>query len=1219
MSRWIKTLSWGLLVLGILLGTVPWWLGGVLRPVLRAQGLTYDRYERIGYARFRLREVAYQNPRLRATAGEVQSLTPLIWLAKKARGQEPVLSVTGWSVQVLSAPVPPVASNPDQTPLAAGMPDLPRVIRSIGPGLLRWLPRARLEAGTIRGVGPVVSVASANWQRGTLTVEHLRVGPQDFDVLLVIAPDGTATVSAHSAGNEVTLRLAWTGADVTGTATLWEQPLIIAARFPTQGWLPTEATVRASRWQLPAARLGLGAPYGQVTGDTLLVWRDHTWDLSLDARAEPPTDPKTAAPPFTARAAARGTWHELTLTTLAVDAPFGSAHLSAPVTFSFAQPVAATSALLTVQADLSKLPWVDAHGTVEGTVRVQGDSAAVSQRFDLTLAEVAVKDFAIRSAVARGEFRWPRLELTELDVQLDDASRVQAHGAVDWQTRELAEVALTGNLTPAWFARWLPAGFTWTNAAVTATVAGSLDAPRHTGTLKLTGVTWAPLHPVALDMAWQGDGPQTAIRSAQLVAGRSTVELAGQLDRRGLQVTALRLQRDADSLWNLDRPVRLAWSPEWQLDDLQLSGAGGRLSLKGRGGSEGYFQVSATGLDSAHLADWVTVPGPAWQLHALETSGKLTESGLDFTTTLTAQIAMEPRPAQVKFTASGDAVGVRIQELSVVDDGRVLTQATGRLPLTWKLTREPRLQFNADAPLELTAATEPDSPLWATVAAATGLQLTRPQARFTLRGTLHEPAGDLRFQAERLSLAEAKPEYPLPEAAALSLDLTFDRSQVTLTEFSARLDGQVVSGAGRLPMNEERWRQLWAEPARIDWSGASGRLEIPDADLAPFARRAPQFFASRGHLKASVELQRGQFSGEMHLIDVAARPLPPFGTLQEINADLTLAERTLTVQRLTAKLGGEPVTIDGKIDFPATGTPRLALGLKAVNLPLVRNTGLLVRNDLDLQARTDPAGVTRLTGTVTLRDCLVLASLDQLLPTGLRGVARRPPYFAVEAEPFRRWPLDIAVRGPNALRVRTAVFTGKASALFHLSGTLGEPRAVGALTVDEGEVLFPFATFKVQAGTVRLSEADPYTAAVNLTATAQQRDYQLRLAATGSLPHPDLALSSTPALAADEVLLLVMTGQPPGGADAASSAQRLALVGAYFGRSLFQELGIGGGDRLEISAGAQVTQQGRETYQFSYKLGRTWSVVGEYDQYDSYNAGLKWRVYTQDSLPDARP
>jgi translocation and assembly module TamB len=259
--------------------------------------------------------------------------------------------------------------------------------------------------------------------------------------------------------------------------------------------------------------------------------------------------------------------------------------------------------------------------------------------------------------------------------------------------------------------------------------------------------------------------------------------------------------------------------------------------------------------------------------------------------------------------------------------------------------------------------------------------------------------------------------------------------------------------------------------------------------------------------------------------------------------------------------------------------------------------------------------VTRLTGTITLRDSLVLANLNDLLPTGPRGVTRQPPYFAVAAEPYRHWPLDITVRGPRAIRIRTTVFNGTASPRFHLGGTLGEPRAVGELTVDQGQVLFPFASFKVRQGIVRLSEADPFHAKVNLNATSQRRDYQLRLEVTGQLPTPIITLSSAPALAAEDVLLMVMTGQPPSGETASSGAQRLGLLGVYLGRGIFQDLGLGGEDRLEISAGQQVSQQGRETYEFEYKLGEKWSLVGEYDRFDQYNTGLKWRVYTQESTP----
>jgi translocation and assembly module TamB len=196
------------------------------------------------------------------------------------------------------------------------------------------------------------------------------------------------------------------------------------------------------------------------------------------------------------------------------------------------------------------------------------------------------------------------------------------------------------------------------------------------------------------------------------------------------------------------------------------------------------------------------------------------------------------------------------------------------------------------------------------------------------------------------------------------------------------------------------------------------------------------------------------------------------------------------------------------------------------------------------------------------------------------------------------------------------MFTGTASARFHLGGTLGEPRAVGDLKVDTGSVLFPFATFKVQEGTVRLRESDPFHARVSLVALSQRRDYQLRLSVTGNLPTPVVTFTSSPALDSSDLVMMVMAGRPPAESTGTSTSQRAAALGAYLGRSVFDELGFGGGeDRLEFTSGEEVSRQGRETYGIEYKLRDRWSVEGEYDQFDSYNADVKYRIYSQESHP----
>jgi translocation and assembly module TamB len=1211
MFRWLKIfLFLGVLAL-LALGTLPWWLGTALRPILRAQNISFERYERIGYAAFKLHGAQYTHPSVTITAVEVHADTPTVWLIKRLRGNEPLITVDRWLIRPTPSP-----DNPSAKKQVNGMADLQRLLIRLVPILHRWLPAVHLGSGELRNVTPEMTFREAEWHDSILTVNGFGIIGLDVAVRIAPAADGTFVVTASSPGKDIRMNSVWSATEVKVDGAWWNQPVQISGHYAPQGWLPAEASATAENWELPASRVKLGAPYALIRGGGRANWRNETFDLALNAKAEPAADAK--APAFEARAEARGNVHELTLMALHVDAPFATASLSAPVTFSVSHPLSASAAQLLIKADLSKMPWIEAKGLAQGSVTVTGDAANARQTFQLEFDEVVLKDYTLQKARVRGVLEWPRLTLEEFDAQLDKSGSFTAHGSINWQTRELDGVALEGTVGPTWFARWLPKDAGWMTAKFHATAGGSLDNPQHQGSLQLTQAQWKPLQPVAIDASWRGVGTKVEIISAHAIADDSTVELRGTLDPQGLHLSKLDFAPNGQMAWQLIAPARISWSPLWQIENLQLSGPSSRLTFKGKGGADGFVDLDAASFDSGWLHDWIAVTGPHWLIHTLQAKGRAENGALAFDTTLAAQIEMQPRPAEVKLTASGDAGGVQLKELTVVESQRVLTRATGKLPLSWKFSPEMHLSFDETEPLELSASTEADSPLWSTLSAYTGLKLTQPEAKINLSGSLRDPTGEVQIKAAQLAVNEGRLKFSTPEFSDLNVAAQLGRKTVTLTTLTTKLDGQAIQATAQVPMDGDRWKELWHNPSSFDWSNATAVVDIPDADLAMLVRHFPNLVAPKGRLRAKVELKTGgKFSGELHLTEAASRPIPPFSTLQEINADLILADRTLTVQKLTAKLGGEPVSVDGSVTLVPGEAPRLALGIKGKNLPLVRNTSLLIRNDIDLHANTDDLGVTRISGVITVRDSLALANLGSLLPTGQRGVTRQPPYFTVDAEPFRTWPLAVEVRGQQAIKIRTTVFNGTASARFQLSGTLGEPRAVGELTVDQGQVLFPFATFVVQTGTVRLREADPFHATVNVIATSQRRDYQLRLEATGQLPTPTVVLSSTPTLDAEEVLLMVMTGQPPNNTDitASSTAQRLALLGAYLGRGIFQDLGLGGEDRLEISAGEQVSLQGRETYEFEYKLGRRWSLTGDYDQFDSYNAGVKWRVYTEESKP----
>jgi translocation and assembly module TamB len=92
---------------------------------------------------------------------------------------------------------------------------------------------------------------------------------------------------------------------------------------------------------------------------------------------------------------------------------------------------------------------------------------------------------------------------------------------------------------------------------------------------------------------------------------------------------------------------------------------------------------------------------------------------------------------------------------------------------------------------------------------------------------------------------------------------------------------------------------------------------------------------------------------------------------------------------------------------------------------------------------------------------------------------------------------------------------------------------------------------------------------------------------------------------------MVMAGQVPQvGAQATGTPSQLAGLGEYFGQNLLLGQGAAGSDRLDVISGQQISEKGRATYEIDYRLRDRWWLIGEYDQFDDYNAGIKWRIYS---------
>lgn len=1184
----------------IVLVTLPWWLGAVLAPAGQRYGLAFARYERLGYARAALHDVRFARRGLVFTARRVEFDAPASWLLRRASASA---AIDGWTLTL-----PPAPRDPHRPPSSPR--DVHAQLRRVLAKLRAWLPRLDATRGSILRGEQGIDLATATWARDRLRAQGTLPSGDPFTIELSEHPerfDLVATLPTFAAG----AKLAWTADGVRGDGTWWQQPFALHATFGDRGWIPASAGWRAENWDLPATQLKLGAAFSRVRSSVRADWTGDRFTADVRANAAPSEQGKV--PPLELEAQVEGDRTQVRVHTLRLDAPFARALLSAPVTLFYDGRASAAPARLTVEADLARQPWLAADGTLRGEVQFSPRAGNSSGSYAFELAGLRAGKFVARSARLRGDWHWPAINLAQLDLALDDDSHVSARGSLDWPRRELRGVRIDGRFAAGWAARLLPAGVAFERATATVEADGPLEAPRHRGEVHATQVRARRLRPADVTARWNGQ--ERALQEIVLTArtGSAALQIAGLVDERRAEVRALTLTRGGRDYLRLVAPAEVSWRPQWKISGVRLEGDDSSLAVDATLGEAPALFIAAQRLDSDWLADWWEGPMPASRVNALTVRGDVRAGVLGFAAEIDAAAEWEGAWIHARLAADGGKDGARITQLELADERGLMAYADGRVPLRLDWTGAPRVRWDDDAPLEFEASVAPDSPLWPALAEKAGLALDGASLVASVSGTLRRPRGLVRAEVARISRAGGRGDPArAAEITDLSAVLQAGRDGVRLESLTANVAGQPVRALGRLPMDDDAWTTLAREPRRFDWRAASAELTAERIELPALARAFPALPLTAGVLDAAVQLAEGELTGRAHLSGGETRPLPGLGRMLGVEADLALQGRRVEVRNFAAELGGEPVRLTGTAALDAHDRPQLDLRLEGRNVPLVRRPGLLVRTDLDLRARTPERGPTRLSGTVALRDALVMADLAAIIPGGPRGTARHPPYFAVAAEPFSRWPLDIRLGGARAVRVRTTVFSGVATPQFHLTGTLGDPRAVGQLAIDEGRVIFPFASFAVQQGAVRLTEADPTQPQLAVHAISKRLGYELRLEAAGSVASPTLAFSSNPPLESADILLLVTTGQPPAEETAGpTGTQRLTRLGTFLGRGIFQNLG-GGEERLEITSGEQMSREGRETYRVEYKLREKLSLTGEYDEYDSYNAGVKYRLYTQE-------
>jgi translocation and assembly module TamB len=1234
--RWAGrvTLGVGALLL-LLMAASPWWYSWLLQGIAGRMGVSLGGLERFGWSAVRLRDVE-------ATAGaariQIERLVlpqPGGWLHRWLRdddGTRPVVVVSNWSVVVRPA------ARPAVDPSAAGPGEAMR--------------------------NTLVALSQTHWLGGPalLTNGHVRIGPRELDVPGVwihrdrvtgrVAVSGwevdaairrSATDTLHGrvdlqpSGWFVDLQAVPTNAlwRVNGTAGVSTQEVRFAAVLDPNSVLPVTASITGNDVLLPLPEVFPGS----ARGDLDVTWENGTGRVIL--QVEGTTRFPSAPDPVPLEARVRGgfTTNHIDLEELRVQSDLLNAHLSQPIRVPLARPWELPATTLAFSAQVDRLLPGVATGVVTGLVASTGDIRG-RPRIEIELngervahGNVPPADLRIQAAV-----EWPDVRLEVAEFVFVNGARASAEGRADLQRKEV--------LSGAWSAEGrLPVPNS--NSVLTNSVLSHLELSAHgvaqgsftnlsseAEVRTLQPVQLAGVRPLEFvvrcrftgkivdHLAFAGTTGEARMQGVAAIRPPATPDEGWQIRVESLSIGT---DAEAEPMLQLANPARISWlagetntTPiRVEISRTELRGSAGEIAVDGTftWPSGGQLNVSAHEFSAAFITNWIA-NAPDWvtggRVESLTLVSDSREGFLDGNFEVRAEMPV-PDVGRLALEVKGAATrrGVQVSELRMKRGDRNGLVATMDIPARIQLGPDgPRPELVGRGRLGGVADIASDSWFWDWLAARTGIAGRNPVAHFEFAGPAESPRLGVALQAERVDVSDLTGEATAFQVEELQVRTELSPRELVVDGLSLKVRGQEARAIARVPLSggADQW---WVDPPKPDWREATAELVIPRAALAPITSAWSNVFQSSGELSANLQLRDGGLHGWLEITNIAARPIPSVGTIRDMTLRLEMDERRGTLQQGSATLNGQPLTLSGWVEWQGRQDYTAEFRMTGTNLAVLRSTAALLRTDLDLaMLRTNTATPPMVSGTVDLRDSVVMMDILELVSVDLERPEKRPPYFSIPGKPFAEWGLDVRVRGSKFARIVSPAFHGSVSADARLGGSMRDPRLVGEGVVDSGRIIFPFGQLQVEQARIRFTEADPYRPKLEGRAEGMNFGYNVTLTIGGTLTDPELRFSTIPPMSTREALQMLTAGTVPRQEYSFTGSQRVQKVGTYLARDLLSTItgNPSTEPRLSIRSGQRVTSEGKLTYGLEYRLTDRWYLVGEYDRWSQFNAGVRWRI-----------
>jgi len=492
-------------------------------------------------------------------------------------------------------------------------------------------------------------------------------------------------------------------------------------------------------------------------------------------------------------------------------------------------------------------------------------------------------------------------------------------------------------------------------------------------------------------------------------------------------------------------------------------------------------------------------------------------------------------------------------------------------------------------------------------------------------GKWNLPEGHILVKAEGIEPPETLREY-MDSAVDFSCDIAALGGSIVLQEasldssaYSAQATGSWRHGISVKELLQNRKVELEGEVA------ADATVKLKNFNFLrknlPWIRRLEGDMQGELHLAGPIT--NPSLQGSFFLKDGELRHTFNFPMLSEVNLHGVFDEHSLTISNMQAEVGGSPVNLSGNVNKDKESIA-VNLHVDGKNLLLFRNNDMRMRGDVQLDV-SGPLehlfikGTTGMTGGYYTRNIDFLGKFGSSAVPVSEGVSF---LFSFPDPPLKDATFDIKITTIEPFRIRNNLIRGILRPELSLKGTGELPFLVGTVYIGPSRVLLPSGRLQIQSGLIRFLAGEPDRPQLDLLANSKVLGYDINVVTQGPLDDPVITLSSSPSLPNDDLLLLLLTGQPPKEESVTSTGlgRGATNVMVYLGRDflnkwLEDESGTSDEtilDRFELDYGRAVTKSGEQTIESTFRLSeqttekkKVYYLSGEKDRYDAYNYGFK--------------